>query len=69
MKLKNYLHKENLTQHEFIKIIEDNSGKKIPQGTLAKWITGMRIPRKDEVKLIYEVTDKLVEPNDFYDIK
>ena len=68
MKLKNYLHKENLTQHEFIKIIEDNSGKKIPQGTLAKWITGMRIPRKDEVKLIYEVTDKLVEPNDFYDI-
>ena len=69
MKLKNYLHKENLTQHEVIKIIEDNSGKKIPQGTLAKWITGMRIPRKDEVKLIYEVTDKLVEPNDFYDIK
>ena len=69
MKLKNYLHKENLTQHEFIKIIEDNSGKKIPQGTLAKWITGMRIPRKDEVKLIYEVTDKLVEPNDLYDIK
>ena len=69
MKLKNYLLKENLTQHEFIKIIEDNSGKKIPQGTLAKWITGMRIPRKDEVKLIYEVTDKLVEPNDFYDIK
>ena len=69
MKLKNYLHKENLTQHEFIKIIEDNSGKKIPQGTLAKWITGMRIPRKDEVKLIYEVTNKLVEPNDFYDIK
>ena len=69
MKLKNYLHKENLTQHEFIKIIENNSGKKIPQGTLAKWITGMRIPRKDEVKLIYEVTDKLVEPNDFYDIK
>ena len=69
MKLKNYLHKENLTQHEFIKIIEDNSGKKIPQGTLAKWITGMRIPRKDEVKLIYEVTDKLVDPNDFYDIK
>ena len=69
MKLKNYLHKENLTQHEFIKIIEDNSGKKIPQGTLAKWITGMRIPRKDEVKLIYEVTAKLVEPNDFYDIK
>ena len=69
MKLKNYLHKENLTQHEFIKIIENNSGKKIPQGTLAKWITGLRIPRKDEVKLIYEVTDKLVEPNDFYDIK
>ena len=69
MKLKNYLHKENLTQHEFIKIIEDNSGKKIPQGTLAKWITGMRIRRKDELKLIYEVTDKLVEPNDFYDIK
>ena len=69
MKLKNYLHKKNLTQHEFIKIIEDNSGKNIPQGTLAKWITGMRIPRKDEVKLIYEVTNKLVEPNDFYDIK
>ena len=44
------------------------TGQKIPQGTLAKWILGVRIPRKDEMHLIFNITEGQVQPNDFYGI-
>ena len=68
MHLKEYLEKNNLTQSGFIERVRDVKGVKIPQGTLSKWITGVRIPRKDEVILIYEVTEAVVQPNDFYGV-
>ena len=43
-------------------------GIQVPQGTLAKWILGARIPRKEEMLIIYEVTHGKVQPNDFYGI-
>jgi len=66
MKLKKYLKTNNYTQMSFIKEIEEREGLRIPQGTLAKWITGTRIPRKKEMLLLIRMTDGLVTPNDFY---
>jgi len=69
MKLKEYLKFEKHTQKSFINLIEMATGNKIPQSTLAKWITGVRIPRKNDMIIIYKVTEGEVQPNDFYEIK
>lgn len=69
MKLQKYLHEQGLTQMKFIDICEMATGKKIPQGTLAKWCLGVRIPRKPEMEMIFSVTDGHVEPNDFYTLE
>lgn len=66
MQLKEYLNKTNQTQMSFIKEIENQKDIKIPQSTLAKWITGVRIPRKKEMIILKEVTKGKVQPNDFY---
>ena len=66
MQLKEYLTKTNQTQMSFIKEIEKQKDIKIPQSTLAKWITGVRIPRKKEMIILKEVTKGKVQPNDFY---
>jgi hypothetical protein len=68
MHLKKYLQENQLTQMSFIKRIESEKGIRIPQGTLAKWITGVRIPRKKEMLIIMEITNKKVQPNDFYGV-
>jgi len=66
MQLKSYLKENNHTQMSFIELIEMAKGIKIPQGTFAKWITGSRIPRKEEMIILYEITNGHVQPNDFY---
>ena len=68
MHLKKYLQENQLTQMSFIKRVEREKGIRIPQGTLAKWITGVRIPRKKEMLIIMEITNKKVQPNDFYGV-
>jgi hypothetical protein len=68
MKLKEYLETQEHTQMSFIDEIEMAKGIKVPQGTLAKWILGARIPRKKDMLLLYEVTEGKVQPNDFYDV-
>ena len=69
MKLKEYLKVNKHTQMSFIEEVEMATGTKIPQGTLAKWITGIRIPRKEEMLILYSVTEGEVVPNDFYGIR
>ena len=66
MELKTYLKKEKLTQHAFIEKIETSFNTLIPQGTLAKWISGTRIPRKHDMLILNKITKGLVQPNDFY---
>ena len=69
MILKEYLKYNKHTQVSFIDEIEMAKGIKVPQGTLAKWILGSRIPRKEEMLIIYEITEGKVQPNDFYGVK
>ena len=66
MQLKEYLRYKGLTQMSFIQEIETQRNVRIPQGTLAKWITGIRIPRKKEMLVLMDVTNGQVQPNDFY---
>lgn len=67
MNLKDYLVDKNTTQNSFIEEIEKEHGTKIPQGTLAKWVTGVRIPRKKEMQIITKATKGKVTANDFYE--
>ena len=66
MTLKEYLSEENITQTEFIKRIQRSTGNVMPQGTLAKYIIGTRIPRKKEMNIIFQATEGKVQPNDFF---
>jgi len=70
MKLKEYLKANNLTQHKFIEELEKETGHRLSQGGLSKYICSVRTPRKDEMVAIYDFTNNhgegKVEPNDFY---
>ena len=66
MRLKQYLSNAKLTQLGFIEDVYVKTGHRFPQGTLAKYLIGQRIPRKKEMSIIYEVTGHQVQPNDFY---
>jgi len=66
MDLKQFLNNNRLTQHQFINKVAEETGHTIPQGTLAKWILGTRIPRKSDMLKIYKTTQGMVQPNDFY---
>ena len=68
MKLQEYLKENNHTQMSFRDQIEMAKGIRIPQGTLAKSILGIRIPRKEEMITIFQTTEGRVQPNDFYGI-
>ena len=43
------------------------SGYKVSRSAIAKWSSGNRIPRKDEMKMIKHLTRGEVTPNDFYE--
>jgi ribosome biogenesis GTPase A len=66
MKLKEYLNTNNLTQDKFINEMEKETGHRLSQGGLSKYILESRIPRKAEMVAIHEYTKGKVEPNDFY---
>lgn len=68
MKITEWLKKNNLTHQEFIEKSEQE-GCHISKGALQKWCAGQRIPRKDEMEKIYNLTNKKVKPNDFYDLQ
>lgn len=40
----------------------------VSASALRKWISGERIPRKEQMEKIFEVTGGKVSPNDFYSI-
>lgn len=66
MTLKQYLSAENLTQSDFIKLCYEKTGHHLPMGTLAKYVSGYRIPRRKEMLIINTTTDNQVQANDFY---
>tara|TARA_R100001443_G_scaffold9738_2_gene19350 strand:+ start:250 stop:456 length:207 start_codon:yes stop_codon:yes gene_type:complete len=67
MKITDWLKNNNITHKEFIERSKAH-GKEISVGALQKWCAGQRIPRKDEMEKIYNLTNKKVKPNDFYNL-
>ena len=69
MKLKEYLSEHELTQDKFIREMEKETGHRLSQGGLSKYILESRIPRKAEMIAIHKFTKGAVQPNDFYLVK
>lgn len=65
-KLIDFMLDNKLTQDQFLKLIKEKTGVTLSQGGLSKYINDQRIPRKHEMKAIFDATDGEVTPNSFY---
>lgn len=61
MKLLQYLEQTQTTIPDLAEKIGD-----VTVSGVRKWLNGERVPRPDQMRKIYEVTNGLVSPNDFY---
>ena len=68
MKLGQWLKKEGLTHDDFV-IYMRQSGSDVIKGAIDKWCNGQRIPRKNDMQTITDLTNQEVTPNDFYEIE
>lgn len=64
MKLSAYMRKHDLSAERFAEMIGDCS-----VSGLRKWISGERLPRKDQVERIHKVTLGEVSAPDFYNLE
>jgi len=67
MKLNHWLKQNSFTHDAFIEHAKNN-GSNFSRHALAKWCRGVRIPRKDEMHQIHNLTAGNVSANDFYDL-
>ena len=68
MKLSQYLKENKITQDEFLSMSKEFGGS-FSIHAVSKWCQGQRIPRQDEMRIIYKITDGEVTPNDFYSLQ
>ena len=68
MKLSAWLKENKMTQKEFLVVAHGDYGGNFSYHALAKWCNGQRVPRTDDMKVIYEATKQSVSPNDFYQL-
>tara|TARA_R100000808_G_C2130187_1_gene139518 strand:+ start:955 stop:1161 length:207 start_codon:yes stop_codon:yes gene_type:complete len=66
MKIEQYLKETKTSQSKFCKGLEEATGQALSQGGLSKYVTGVRIPRRSEMKAIHQFTGGKVTPNDFF---
>lgn len=63
MTLADYISDLKISPEKFAETCEGFSASAV-----RKWTSGERIPRKDQMEKIFEITDGKVTPNDFYSI-
>lgn len=68
MKLGIWIKENGLTQETFVEY-SHKRGAGFSRHAVAKWCSGARVPRPDEMRTLYEVTDRAVTPNDFYGLQ
>lgn len=66
MKFNSWLKKEGFSQSKF-QIVANSKGYNLSRSAVAKWSSGDRIPRKEEMRIIKHLTQGEVTANDFYD--
>lgn len=57
-----YLKRSSISQKDFAILVG------VSDQAMSRYCSGKRIPRRDEMQRIYEVTFGEVQPNDFYDL-
>jgi transcriptional regulator with XRE-family HTH domain len=62
MKLKDWLDKEGLTVSEFARLMGS------PQPTVWRYVNGDRMPEKEAMRKITELTKRKVDARDFYEL-
>ena len=68
MKLGIWIKENGLTQESFVEYSRAK-GAGFSRHAVAKWCSGARVPRPDEMRRIYELTMRQVGPNDFYGLQ
>lgn len=68
MKIQEYLKVNKISQQAFCSTIEQTTGIPLRQGSLSKYCLNKRTPKREIMQAIYEVTNKQVTPNDFFDL-
>ncbi len=68
MKLGIWIKENGLTQESFV-TYSQSRGAGFSRHAVAKWCSGARVPRPEEMRTIYAVTDNQVQPNDFYGLQ
>jgi DNA-binding transcriptional regulator YdaS (Cro superfamily) len=63
MTLAEYISDLKISPEEFANRLDG-----VSPGGLRKWISGERVPRKEHMEKIFEVTEGKVTPNDFYGV-
>lgn len=65
MKLGIWIKENGLTQEAFVQY-SHKRGAGFSRHAVAKWCSGARVPRPEEMRTIYQLTNQQVQPNDFY---
>ena len=68
MLINDWLSANKVSQVGFCDLYYKESGSTLTQGAISKWANNERIPRKEEMKVIYAITNGVVQPNDFYNL-
>tara|TARA_R110002020_G_scaffold253923_6_gene467572 strand:+ start:7455 stop:7661 length:207 start_codon:yes stop_codon:yes gene_type:complete len=68
MLINDWLSENKVSQVEFCNRYYKESGNTLTQGAISKWANNERIPRKEEMKIIFAITNGVVQPNDFYNL-
>jgi len=67
VRLRTWLKDQSLTYDAFRQLMNDR-GAACSRHAISKWANGVRIPRREDMAVIYAVTDGIVTANDFYDL-
>lgn len=68
MKLGIWIKENGLTQESFVEYSRAK-GAGFSRHAVAKWCSGARVPRPEEMRTIYKITGCQVQPNDFYGLQ
>ncbi len=68
MYIDDWLSKHKVSQVEFCNRYFEVSGNTLTQGAISKWANNERIPRREEMQVIFTLTKGKVQPNDFYNL-
>lgn len=68
MRLDGYLKRKGLSSEAFAAQLSAHLCSKVSRVTVSQYRNGARIPRREQMIAIYELTGGEVDPNSFYDL-